>query len=200
MKSIKCSKCSFVSSAGSKICKNCKADISEQTFTKSTTSASQKNFQKPSLTAIISNDQMVVVVGIILPLVMWGIFIAMNVFGFTFTSKRSETEIMADSSGGQIFLPLGFTIFGLIVTFLRVNYINSIFKNGIQTVGEIMEINFIKDRGSIIYSYSWNGNKFKGYNSVMKNSRTEYFQNGQPISIILNSEKPQQSLPANLYS
>lgn len=200
MKSIRCSKCSFVSSAGSQICKNCKADISSQTFTKPTTSTSQRKIQKPSLKAIISNDQLIVLIGIILPVVMWGIYIAMNVFGFTFTSKRSGTEIMADDSGWQIFLPIGFTILGLIVTTLRINHINNIFKNGIQIVGEIIEITFVKDRGSIIYSYNWNGNNFKGYNSVMKNSSTENFQNGQSISIILNSEKPNQSLPANLYT
>lgn len=201
MKSVKCNKCGFVGRTESETCKKCKSVISKSVSQKNTfDKTNQKNPKKPSLTAIIANEPLVVMVGFILPIVMWGIYIAMNVFDFTFTSKYSETEISADDSGWQIFLPIGFTILGLIVTIWRVTYINKFFENGIEITGDITELNFVKDRGNIEYSYLWNGKTFNGYNSIMKNSKTRSLQKGQKISLILNPQKPDQSLPLELYS
>lgn len=201
MKSVKCPKCGFVGWANADTCKKCKSVISQSVSQNDSFDQTvRKNFKKPSLTTIISNEPLIVMVGFLFPIVMWGIYIAMNVFGFTFTSKRSETEISADGTGWQILLPIVFTILGIIVTTWRISYINNFFENGIETTGNIIAINFVKDRGNVEYSYSWKGETFKGYNSIMKNSKTKTLQSGQKISVIFNPQKPDNSLLTELYS
>lgn len=201
MKSVKCNKCGFVGWADSDTCKKCKSLISNSVSQNTSfNQTNRKNPQKPSLTAIISNEPLVVMVGIILPIVAWGIHIAINVLGVSITSRRSGTQISADDSGWQIFLPIIFTILGIAVTLWRVSYINNLFENGIEITGNITDINFVKDRGNVEYSYSWNGNNFKGCKGIMKNSKTQALQKGQRIPLILDPQKPDESLLVELYS
>lgn len=153
----------------------------------------------PSILQIISNDQFTIIMGISLPVILGLIYIAMNIFGFSFTSERSGTTVSGDGSWSQLLIPIVATIIGLLIVVLRVNHFNSTFKNGVVVIGEIMHISLQEDRGTISYTYIWNGDIFEGFNDIVKNSKTISFKKGDKIPIIVNSKRANKSLIKDLF-
>lgn len=201
MKTVKCSNCGFTTWANAETCKKCGSKIIKRESLGLPRQASMGSINSPSLIKIISNDALTLMFGIILPVMMWVLLIAMQVFGFSFTSKHSGTVVSAgENKNWMFFLPIGFTLLGAALIAWRVSYFKNLFRHGVEVAGEIFQISFTKDRGTVAYTYNWQGKSFKGYHSVMKNFGTADLQTGDLIALVVNPQKPQQSVIKDLFS
>jgi hypothetical protein len=210
MNTIKCHRCNFPNFADSTVCKRCKSPLtnaqssapSQQAFApdpaKPDRFANQTDSVHPSLVNIVKNDYGALL-GFILPLLLWGLFIATNVFGFSF-SRRGRT-LPADSSDSTfLYIAIIGTVFGIALLVWRVYTFQQVFANGEKAIGRITTVTFFKDRGRIQYSYSVNGQTYETGNSIMKNRTTQSFQDGSDIELIVDRSNPKRAFIKALYS
>lgn len=201
MNSIKCPQCGLTNWATAENCKRCQISLSSiDQSTEIPKIRTNQSFPEPSTFYIIKNDALSCIT-IILPIVMWGIYIAVTFFGVSFVSKRTDT-VVNNSEGNPFFLvaPIILSILCLGVLFWRINSIQKIFKSGERVIGRIIDVSFFKDRGRIEYSYSYKRQNFQSGTSIMKNSKTQSYQNGQEILLIIDSTNPNKALIQDLYS
>jgi hypothetical protein len=201
MNNIKCNNCGFANWATAENCRKCHVTLAESA--PSTSSDNPKSLppviRKPSAFQILKNDALSFVV-IILPVVMWGIYIAVTFFGVSFESKRSET-VVENSGGNPIFLiaPIVLTLLGAGLLSWRISSFNKIFETGERVVGKITGVSFIKDRGRIEFSYRYKRQKFQSGSSIMKNSKTQSYRHGDDVVLIIDSVNPNKVLIQDLY-
>jgi hypothetical protein len=200
MKSIKCNQCGFTGWATAGNCKRCGAPLTGSAQP-SDAFRPKPNLprQKPSFFQILKNDALSFI-GIILPVVMWGIYIAVTFFGVSLTSKRSGT-VIENSDANPFFLiaPIVLTILGAAFIFWRVNSITKIFESGEMVTGKITDISFFKDRGRIEFSYNFQRQNFESGSSIMKNSKTTAYRSGDEVTLIVDSSNPSRVFIQDLY-
>lgn len=200
MKSIKCNQCGFTGWATDENCKKCNASLKNNVQSPSSfRPLPNLPTQKPSFFQILKNDALSFI-GIILPVVMWGIYIAVTFFGVSFQSKRSDT-VIENSGANPVFLiaPIVLTILGAAFIFWRISSITKIFENGERVMGKITDISFFKDRGRIEFSYNYQRQSFQSGSSIMKNSKTTGYRNGDEVILIVDSAKPTRVFIQDLY-
>lgn len=205
MSSHKCPQCGLVNFANAVSCKRCQTSLSgvssESTFTPRS-SASIRNVSQTSpvqisFVSVIKNDYGAFM-GLIMPFVVWGIFIATNVFGFSF-SRRGRSVPADGSDPIFLYIALGGTVLGIALLVWRVRSFQQVFANGKIAVGRITNISFFKDRGRIEYSYGVNGQTYQSGNAIMKNRKTRSFQDGDEIELIIDSSNPKRAFVKALY-
>jgi hypothetical protein len=200
MNNIKCINCGFTNWATAENCRKCHVSLAESS--PSTDSFRPKPLpviKKPSAFQILKNDALSFV-AIILPVVMWGIYIAVTFFGVSFESKRSGT-VVENSGNNPVFLiaPIVLTLLGAALLSWRLTAFNKMFETGERVVGKITDVSFSKDRGRIEFSYNYQRQKFKSGSSIMKNSKTASYRNGGDVVLIVDSANPNKVLIQDLY-
>ncbi len=201
MNSVKCPQCGLTNWATAETCKRCQTllnNLDQSDFLPKL--KTRQSIPNPVTFQIIKNDALSCI-AIILPVVMWGIYIAVTYFGVSFGSKRTGTTV-TNSDGNPVFLIapiiLSFLCGGVI--FWRLSSIQKLFKSGERVIGKITDISFFKDRGRIEYSYSYGRQNFQSGTAIMKNSKTQSYQNGQEILLVINSANPSKALIQDLYT
>lgn len=200
MKSIKCSQCGFTGWATDETCKRCNTSLKNKAQVSSTFRPNAGlPVQTPSFFQILKNDALSFI-GIILPVVMWGIYIAVTFFGVSFTSKRSGT-VVENSNGNPALLiaPIVITVLGAAFIFWRINSITKIFDSGERVMGKITDISFFKDRGRIEFSYNYQRQNFQSGSSIMKNSKTTGYRSGDEVILVVDSSNPSRVFIQDLY-
>ncbi len=200
MNNIKCGNCGFANWATAENCKKCYVLLAENV--RQPESSKPKPLpvtQKPSAFQILKNDGLAFV-AIILPVVMWGVYIAVTFFGVSFESTRSET-VVENSGGNPVFLiaPILLTIGGALLLSWRVSSISKLFETGERIKGKIITVSFLKDRGRIDFSYNYKRQKFQSGLSIMKNSKTQSYRNGADVVLIVDAANPSRVLIQDLY-
>jgi hypothetical protein len=200
MNNLKCSNCGFTNWATAEKCVKCYASLAESAPT--TSSFKPKPLpviQKPSAFQVLKNDALSFA-AIILPVVMWGVYIAVTFFGFTPESKRSGT-VVENSDGNPVFLiaPIVLTVLGAALLSWRISSFNKLFETGERVVGKITSVSFFKDRGRIEFSYSYKRQKFQNGAGIMKNSKTESYRKGEDVVLIVDAANPRKVLIQDLY-
>lgn len=94
----------------------------------------------------------------------------------------------------------GVTLLGVLAAIWRYRVIAGLFENGQMVDCEISAIEFFRDRGNIQYIYMFHGEKFEGFNAVMKNKSTQKYAVGQTVKLMVNPEKPKQAFLQDLYT
>jgi hypothetical protein len=200
MNSIKCRQCGFTNWATAENCKKCNSLLGSN-FQETNSSVPKliQNNQTPSFFQVIKND-FLSFLAIILPIVGWGIYIAVAFFGISFTNRRSGT-VVGGSGDNFVFIiiALVFTILGISLLHWRVSSIQNIFKSGERVMGKITNISFFKDRGRIEFSYNYSRQNFQNGSAIMKNSKTQSYRNGDEVVLIVDSNDPNRVLIQDLY-
>jgi hypothetical protein len=200
MNNIKCNNCGFANWATAETCRKCHLSLAESA--PSTSRGTPKPvpvIQKPSTFQILKNDALSFV-AIILPVVMWGIYIGVTFFGVSLESKRSGT-IVENSGNSPFFLiaPVVLTVLGAAFLSWRVSSFNKLFETGERVAGKITGVSFFKDRGRLEFAYSYKRQKFKNASSIMKNSKTQSYRSGDKVTLIIDSSNPNKVLVQDLY-
>jgi hypothetical protein len=210
MNSIKCPQCGLVTFADSSACKRCASSLSsgpsgasgQSAFvtypSASTPSAIQAPSVQPSFFSIVKNDYGALL-SLAFPVVLWGLFIATNVFGFSL-SRKGRQQPSGSNDSTFIYIAIVGTVLGIGLLVWRMYTIKQSFANGESTMGRITNVAFVKDRGRIEYSYHMNGQPYQNGNAIMKNQKTQAFRNGDEIELIVDRSNPKRAFIKKLYT
>ena len=207
MSNLKCPKCGLVNFAGSEACKRCQSSLSNAQSSASsshTFATSQGNLRvrstiqtpavQPSFVSIVKNDY-IALLAFATPLLFWGLCIANNVFGFSFSRRGTGMPPEA-----FLYLAIGGTVLGIALLAWRFHSFQQVFANGENTFGRITSVSFFKDRGRIEYSYSLKGQTYQSGNAIMKNEKTQSFREGDEVELVVDRSNPKRAFIKTLYA
>lgn len=141
-----------------------------------------KNF---SYRRAIDNDFTLTLV-ILVPMFIWGIYLLILV--------------VAGGSSWFFYLSLAATLASPFFMAWRLRQVRRLVEEGERITGKITKVYFDGDRGRIQYVYSYNGDEYKGSAAIHKNDLTRAFQDGQPVDLVLLSDRPERSFLIDLYT
>ena len=159
-------------------------------------STSQTSSVKPSFVGIVKNDYGALI-GLMTPLLFWGLFIATNVFGLSFARGGRGKGLPPEAF---LYIAIVGTVLGISLLVWRFYSFQNTFANGENAVGQITSVSFFKDRGRIEYSYSLNGQTHQSGNAIMKNQKTQSFREGDQIELIIDRLNPKRAFIKILYT
>jgi hypothetical protein len=117
-------------------------------------------------------------------------------WGFYLFDKFIQ-KLLAENNLLYIALPI--TLVGISLMIWRIRLIKSAFEDGREVTGIIETVSFYRDRGRISYIYSFDGNRYRSVNSVMKHRITSGLQQGQEVAIMANNDNPKIAFIRDIY-
>ncbi len=123
---------------------------------------------------------------LILPILLWGFYLLWRIIG----------------GGGQIVLILAITVTVLApyLIWRKLHSLRAAFEHGVETPGELVKVYFHQDRGRIDFTYTYQDTKHTSSIAIYKNVHTRDFEVGQAVTVIVDPEKPDNALVADLYN
>jgi hypothetical protein len=156
------------------------------------------NKSKPSIVRIIQSD-FLALLGVIVPVVLLIMYICVAYFGY-FPGLRGHDPIQG-TEGAPVLLYM--FIFGLVVglplAFWRIRSIQQLFAKSVEINGQVTNISFIKDRGRVEYSYTYQNQKYSGGSAIMKTGKTQKLSSGSQVVLLVNPDQPKRALIRELY-
>ncbi|HKJ27745.1 MAG TPA: hypothetical protein VJ965_08915 [Anaerolineales bacterium] len=141
---------------------------------------------RPSIVRIISTHYLTFI-AVITPLILWSFFLFDYLQGDVLT-------------GNNILVLGGFAFLGLLITLWNVTSIVSIINHGQKTTAVIHSVGFYRGRGTIQFVYTFQGERYMGKNTVMKNKRTGSLKPGNKVEIFLSHDNPKKSVIGFIYA
>lgn len=200
MKTIKCTHCGMTNWSDASSCKRCKKILEP-------TSASAADvvprpldpLRQPSVLKIIRND-MIALLGALLPILGWGAGIAGMYFGFAFQRRPQGVHPSeVNDTGTFLVIAIGSTIVGVVMLVLRLIVVNKLLASGERIFGTVAGIGFVRDRGRVEYSYSYQRREFRSGAAIMKNRATLEIRPGDRIVVVVDPASPGRALMEDLY-
>jgi hypothetical protein len=144
------------------------------------------NEQLPSIWRIIDIDY-IATVAALAPVVGWFLYLFFNLIG-------------RDNSG-QLYLTIALaaSVIGLIVLALRVLAIRRLFENGQTIPGKIEYVYFNRDRGTVRFTYIYQGEEYRTNSAIHRCSRTLALQAGAPVRVVVEQNNPKYALIRDLF-
>jgi hypothetical protein len=144
------------------------------------------NDPSPSIWRIIDVDYTATVAALA-PLVGWFLYLFIN-----FTGRDNS---------GQLYLTIAVaaTAIGLIVLALRVLSIRRLFANGQTIAGRVEQVYFHRDRGTVKFTYIYQGEEFRTSSALHRNKRTQALQAGEPVHVVVEENNPKHAMIRDLY-
>jgi low affinity Fe/Cu permease len=145
--------------------------------------------KRPSLIKIITVDY-AAFLAFIFPIVMWGMYIVLRVL-----DNEPKPSLFS--------LPVIFgiiTIVAIIVVVWRIQLINSVFSDGIESMAKLDNVFFYRDRGKLEYIYIYMGEKYRSSNAVQKCKYTRDLQIGSEMVVMVDRNHPKRAYLRDLYS
>lgn len=157
----------------------------------------QKQNQQFSLLRVIQSDY-VVFLSLMLPAVTWTIYLVIANFGY-FPALRGHESLGSEATPFFLYAGLVTTIIGVLLFVWRLHFFRTMYQHGIQVVGYITSVSFIRDRGRIEYTYLCEGKTYCNYAAVMKTARTRGLAPETAVTLLVDQSNPQRSLILALY-
>ena len=88
---------------------------------------------------------------------------------------------------------------GITAIIWRIRLISSAFETGWEVEGDISGVSFFRDRGSVTYIYTVQGEKYKSSNAVMRHRLTQSLHRGQKVVIMANRDNPKVAFIRDIY-
>jgi len=141
--------------------------------------------QSPSLFSVISTDYPSFL-SALFPIVFGGFSV------YFFFSGNDAFQLF-------LLLTIGVIIIGVPVLFRRYRTISSVFADGGQTQGVVTRIGFFRGRGSVEYTYTFQGEKQTGSNAITKNRRTRNLRIGQSVKVVVDRNDSKRAFIWEIY-
>ena len=141
--------------------------------------------QRPSLFRIISTDYSSYL-SVLFPIVFVGFTL------YFFATGNDSLQLF-------LFLAIGVTIIGVPTLIQRYRTISSVLANGTQTKGVVTSIGFLRGRGRVEYSYTFQGEKQTSSNAINRNSRTRNLRVGQAVKVSVDPDDPKRAFIQEIY-
>jgi hypothetical protein len=81
----------------------------------------------------------------------------------------------------------------------RINLINGIFNDGIETQAVINHVSFYRDRGRVSCTYTFRNEQYISTSAVMKTKVTRQYQVGQSLTVLVDQNKPKRTVIRDLF-
>lgn len=157
----------------------------------------KKVSMQPSIFRIIQSDY-TAGLAVMAPLVMWGMYIATEYFGF-FPGMGGRNPLTGEDASFFLILGIITTLIFIPLLIWRVRSFQIIFSRGIEVSSHITNIRFNRDRGRVEYTYTYQGQIYQAGNSIHKTKRTKALQQGDEVALMVDPDNPKQSLIRDLY-
>jgi Protein of unknown function (DUF3592) len=153
---------------------------------------------RPSIFRIIKSDY-VATLCLIFPLAAWVMYISVAVFGF-FPATRMHPAIEG-SQDAPFFLIIALLSTAIFVPLLvwRVYSISSKFAGGVEVPGRITNIQFSRDRGTVEYTYEYQGRRYAAANNLRRNSGSRRLIGRKDITVVVDRDNPTRAFIKELY-
>jgi hypothetical protein len=200
MSSNKCPQCGFVNWLDVQACKRCKSPLDKAQ--KSPVSYQSRPVipgpvLKPSITQIIKNDYGALL-ALLLPVAMWGLYMATGYFGFSF-GRSGRSTVKAGDAPVFLVAALVATLIGVSFFIWRIRSFQSLFANSEEIIGWIVSVSFVKDRGRVEYTYTVQGQSYVSGNAIHKTRATEALIEGDEVALIVDRANPKRAVIKDLY-
>lgn len=144
------------------------------------------NDKKPSIERIFFTD-----------FITCGSVIAILVtIGFLLFDRFFKTLALAEQFS---YFVVSVCIIGIALIIWRIRLISSAFEFGWEVEGDIVGVNFFRDRGTVTYIYTIQGERYKTSNAIMKHRITRSLQQGQKVVIMANKDNPKVAFIRDIY-
>ncbi|HSG43741.1 MAG TPA: hypothetical protein VLA72_11350 [Anaerolineales bacterium] len=141
--------------------------------------------QKPSLFRVISIDYPSLL-SFLFPVVFWALI------AYYFYTGNDSMQLFA-------LLSIGVTIVGIPYLFWRFYIISSVFEDGLEVQGTIMNIGFFRGRGRVDYTYIHQGQKYISGNAINRSKHTKGLQGGQQVILLVDRNSPKRAFVKDIY-
>jgi hypothetical protein len=164
---------------------------------KSGKKGSGRKTRPPSALGVMETDYPSVLC-IVAPLVGLGLWLLIDVAGVSLSRRGTDVG----PGAGSFFLRLGGVAFAVCVPLLawRVRGLMTLLREGTQTPGRVTGVDFFKDRGSVTFAYTHEGQDYEATRSLSQNSRTRLLEVDQPVTVVVDPENPARALIRDLYA
>ncbi len=152
---------------------------------------------KPSIVRIIQSDY-IATLSIIAPLVFLGMYLVITVFGF-FPGLRGRDPISADGAPFFFWGAIVALLVGLPLAYWRVKRVTGVFGRGQTVTGVVEDVKFFRDRGSVVYVYHLDGQRYVGMNTINKTQRTTQLMKGVEVALVVDKSNPKRAFIRDLY-
>lgn len=152
----------------------------------------------PSNLKIIKND-LFAMISTAVPIVSWLLFFALWYFK-EIPGRRGNEPLTFQEDGSFILIAsLVLTAIGVFFLWRRFQDVKQYFEEGIDLTGTIVEVRFIKDRGSVVCSYEYENNTYTGKTRVHKTKETKALSPGDKVNLLCRKENPKKIILKDLF-
>jgi hypothetical protein len=144
--------------------------------------------KKPSIKKIIIVDY-AAFMAFLFPIIMWGMYIVLSVLN----KEPIPTKFSLPIIFGII------TLGAIIVLIWRIQLINNVFSDGIESMATMDKVFFYRDRGRLDYIYVYMGEKFRSSNAVQKCKYTRGIEIGSQMVVMVDRNHPKRAFIRDLY-
>ena len=110
--------------------------------------------------------------------------------------------IEGGQGSSQTFLGVagGITVLCAAAFLLRVRVFLGVFSRGVEVRGEVVDIGFYKDRGSVAFSYEYGGKVYTTTRALHKSRAGQALEPGQAIVVVVDESNPKKALIRDLFA
>ncbi len=105
---------------------------------------------------------------------------------------------LTETDRSFVFVLIAFAVLGVLLLFVQLKKLANLFESGRKVMGTVTGSSFYKDRGSISYVYSVEGDEYKGRMAVGKNRETKSFQEGMSVNLLVDDIRFEKSVIEDL--
>ena len=157
----------------------------------------KKVSMQPSIFRIIQSDYTAGLT-VIVPLVVWGMYIATEYFGF-FPGLGGRNPLTGEDASFFLLLGIITTLICIPLLIWRVRSFQIIFSRGIEVSCHITNMRFNRGRGRVEYTYTYQGQTYQAGNGVFKTKRTKAIPQGDEVVLMVDQDNPKRSLIRDIY-
>lgn len=151
--------------------------------------------QRPTWWRIISTDYWALV-GVIIPCIGLGLWIANAFFGFP--GKLGGAPLPPNHPFFLILATAG-VIAGAIILTRRRSYFDNLFASGHRMQGTVTSIWFLKDRGRVEFTFDYQGQPRRAGSALHRTKRTSALRPQQSVTVLVDPAQPSKAIILDLY-
>jgi len=141
--------------------------------------------RRPTLLRIIDSDY-TIALAILVPVIFWLLYWTLAFLHLV------DLKV-------PLYLVIGLTTAGLLLAAWRCWLISRIFAGGVETRGDVQQIWFYRDRGRMMVTFTWEGQKIQKKSTIPKNDYTETLRKGQEVMLVIDRDQPDRAFLRDLY-
>jgi len=154
---------------------------------------------KYSVKKIISHDY-VTLLAFIVFVVMIAISLEVYFIGYMVSRRTFSIQLIPfEERLFYVYILGGIALAGLICFIVRMNIIKNYFSTGIEVKGKILELKYWRDRGTIIYAYSFEGQEYRKQLGIHITKETSNLGKDDEVKILVKQENHSKSIIKDIF-